>query len=76
MGGIGQILEDYEKGNFDRRLSLYLLHRDLRRELRDIEKKDALANMKVLGMDGHQKDKDKQPFYKWPFALLKNRTGV
>jgi hypothetical protein len=76
MRGIGQILEDYEKGNFDRRLNLYLLYRDLRHELSDIESKEKSMTLKVTRANEHQKRRYNLPFYKWSFALLRNLTGV
>ncbi len=38
MRDIKAILEDYRQGDFEKRLYLYLLYRDFRREFGDIEK--------------------------------------
>jgi hypothetical protein len=43
---IGNILDEYIKGNQTRRLHLFLTHRDLRRQFMDLEKKEKLMSQK------------------------------
>jgi hypothetical protein len=76
MRDIHSILEDYGQGDFEKRLSLYLVYRDLRHEFSAIEKKEKSMNIKAFGANGRQKKEKGRSILGWTMFRLRNRTVV